>query len=234
MVTDVFTFDGTTVSFNGVTALDRVSAGIPVGKLCVVAGSSGSGKSTLLRLCNRLEIPTSGRVMFHGTELSTLDPLSLRRKVGMVFQRPALFPGTVRENLLVAEPAASKATLAETLTHAELDGTFLDRAGDDLSGGEAQRVCLARTLICRPEVLLMDEPTSSLHPAASLALETTVRRLHTEQSVDIVWVTHDVTQIDRLAEHLLVLSRGRAVYSGDPDTNEAKLALETLTVEEES
>lgn len=229
---DLFTFDGATLSFSGVMALDRVSARLPEGKLCVVAGTSGSGKSSLLRLCNRLEIPTAGRVMFHGTDLATVDPLRLRRRVGMVFQRPAVFPGTVGENLLVAEPSASRSTLEDTLALAELDGTFLDRTGDDLSGGEAQRVCLARTLICRPEVLLMDEPTSSLHPSASLALETTFLRLHREQSVDVIWVTHDVAQIDRLAEHLLVLGSGRVAYSGSAGTREAKLALETLTAEE--
>jgi putative ABC transport system ATP-binding protein len=228
---DLFTFDQVTLAFPGIAALDAVDAHLPVGKLSVIAGVSGSGKSSLLRLCNRLEVPTAGTVRFRGTDITTVDPLRLRRRVGMVFQRPTLFPGTVRDNLLVADGTASEETLEEMLATAGLEPGLLDRTGDDLSGGEAQRACLARALICRPEVLLMDEPTASLHPAAILALEATVQELCRDQSLDVIWVTHDLAQIDRLAEHLLVLSGGRAIYSGGPGTEEAKLALETLTAE---
>jgi putative ABC transport system ATP-binding protein len=229
---DLFAFDRVTLSFAGVTALDEVSAQLPEGRLSVVAGKSGSGKSSLLRLCNRLEIPNSGTVWFRGASLSSMDPLRLRRRVGMVFQRPTLFPGTVRENLLAADGNLSEALLGDMLATAELAREFLDRTGDDLSGGEAQRVCLARALACQPEVLLMDEPTASLHPGASLALEATVRALCRDRGVDVVWVTHDLAQIDRLAEHLLVLSMGRVVYNGAAGTPEAKPALDALTAGE--
>ena len=225
---DLFSFEHVSLTFNGATALDSVSARLPVGELSVVAGTSGSGKSSLLRLCNRLEVPTAGTVRFRGIDLSTVDPLQLRRRVGMVFQRAAVFPGTVRDNLLVAKADASESELAATLEESELDGSFLDRTGDDLSGGEAQRVCLARTLICRPEVLLMDEPTSSLHPAASLALENTVRTLQREHAVDVVWVTHDPGQIERLAQHLMVLGKGLVLYTGEPDSEPARRALDAL------
>jgi putative ABC transport system ATP-binding protein len=226
---DLFAFDRVTMSFAGAPALDDVSAQLPQGKLSVVAGTSGSGKSSLLRLCNRLEIPGSGTVWFRGASLSSMDPLRLRRRVGMVFQQPTVFPGTVRENLLVADGDLSEAMLGDMLATAELDPGFLNRTGDNLSGGEAQRVCLARALACRPEVLLMDEPTASLHPAVSLALEATVKTLCRDHGVDVVWVTHDPAQIDRLAEHLLILSRGRVVYNGAPGTPDAKPALDALT-----
>jgi putative ABC transport system ATP-binding protein len=224
----LFAFEQVTLRFVGVTALNGVTTRFPPGRLTVVAGASGSGKSSLLRLCNRLEVPTAGAVRFRDTDLETVDPLELRRRVGMVFQRPTVFPGTVRDNLLVAKADASEAEMASVLEHAELDGGFLDRTGDDLSGGEAQRVCLARTLICRPEVLLMDEPTSSLHPAASMALEKTVAALHRDSSVEVVWVTHDLAQIKRLAQHLVVLDAGGLVYEGDPNDAEAGRTLGSL------
>ena len=90
----------------GATILDHVSASVPASGITVLAGPSGAGKTTLLRLCNRLEVPSSGRVLFHGDDVAGLDPLSHRRRVGMVFQRPTLFPGTIRDNLAVADPDA--------------------------------------------------------------------------------------------------------------------------------
>src|SRR5690606_37223723 len=101
----------------------------------------------LLRLLNRLEVPTAGEVRFRGRPVQEIDPLELRGRVGMVFQRPAPFPGTVRENLLVAEPGATEDEMVRALRAARLDREFLDRGADELSGGEAQRMCLARTLL---------------------------------------------------------------------------------------
>lgn len=230
-MTDLFTFDRVQLGFGEVTALRDVSTALPTGLLTVIAGTSGSGKSSLLRLCNRLEVPTGGTVFFRGDDIARLDPMQHRRRVGMVFQRPAVFPGTVRDNLLVADGNAGEETMIASLAMAELDAGFLDRNADDLSGGEAQRVCLARTLICQPEVLLMDEPTASLHPAASQALERTVQTLQHEGAADVIWVTHDLGQIERLAEYLLVLNHAAVSYSGSPDTDAARTALATLSKE---
>lgn len=228
----LFTFTDVGLEKNETGILDHVSLEIPAGVLTVIAGASGAGKSSLLRLCNRLEVPTSGRVDFRKAPISEMDPLTLRRRVGMVFQRPVLFGGTVRDNLAVAAPDASPAQQADVLDRVELSGAFLDRNGDDLSGGEAQRVCLARTLITGPEVLLMDEPTSSLHPAARAALEATTRDLMQRSAVDVVWVTHDLDQIGRLAEYLVVLAAGAVGYRGAPDTPGAKRALDALNTED--
>jgi putative ABC transport system ATP-binding protein len=147
----------------------------------------------------------------------------------MVFQRPVLFPGTVRDNLAAADPTATEAVMVETLRSADLDSSFLDRVADDLSGGEGQRVCLARTLMCRPAVLLMDEPTASLHPAAARTLEETTRTLQQEHNVDVVWVTHDLGQIARLAQHLIVLAEGRVAYAGSAGGPGAGAALASLS-----
>jgi putative ABC transport system ATP-binding protein len=201
-------FERVVVERDGHRALDELSTSVPEDGVTVVAGPSGSGKSTLLRLCNRLEIPTAGRVLFHGDDVADLDPLPLRHRVGMVFQRPTLFGGTVRDNLLVAHPGADDDELAVALDRAALSRQFLERRADELSGGEAQRACLARTLVTGPEVLLMDEPTSSLDSAARLALE----ELACEQAragVAVLWVTHDEQQVERIADRVVRIADGR-------------------------
>ena len=206
---DLFEFDDVVVRFGDTVVLDHVDVAVPEGGgITCLLGPSGAGKSTLLRLCNRLEVPTSGAVRFRGTPLDDLDPLRLRRTVGMVFQRPAVFPGTVRDNLLVADPDADDATMVAVLGRAGLRADFLDRTADALSGGEAQRACLARTLITGPEVLLMDEPTSALDPTATRGLETLGTEL-AAAGMPILWVTHDLAQADRIADRRIVLVGGR-------------------------
>jgi len=206
---DLFEFDDVVVRFGDSVVLDHVTCSVPDGgSITCLLGASGAGKSTLLRLCNRLEVPTSGEVRFRGQPLDDIDPLELRRDVGMVFQRPTLFPGTVRQNLLVADPRAHDAAMVEVLDRAALPAAFLDRDGDSLSGGEAQRACLARTLITRPDVLLMDEPTSALDPTATKELEELGRAL-ADSGMPVLWVTHDLHQADRIADRRIVLVRGR-------------------------
>jgi putative ABC transport system ATP-binding protein len=204
----LFELDGVTLDIEGRTVLAGVTLRVPDRGITVVVGPSGSGKSTVLRLLNRLEVPSSGEIRFRGTPIASLDPLVLRRRVGMVFQRPAPFPGTGRDNLLVADPAASDDQLTGALAAAGLDPGFLDRSADELSGGETQRLCLARTLVTEPEVLLMDEPTSALDAESRDRLEATARRL-ADGGRPVVWVTHDLGQCQRLADRSVVLLDGR-------------------------
>ena len=206
---DLFEFDDVVVRFGDDVVLDHVTASIADGgAVTCLLGASGAGKSTLLRLCNRLDVPTEGEVRFRGRPLSDTDPLELRRRVGMVFQRPTLFAGTVRDNLQIADPQADEESMAQALGRARLPAAFLDRDGDSLSGGEAQRACLARTLITEPEVLLMDEPTSALDPTATKALEELGRGL-ADDGMPILWVTHDLDQADRVGDRRIVLVGGR-------------------------
>lgn len=214
----LFAFEDVWVEAERRPILQGVDAEIPDAGVTVVVGPSGAGKSTLLRLCNRLEVPTRGRVLFRGDDVATLDPLTLRRRAGMVFQRPTLFGGTVRDNLAVAAPAPATgdAAYAAALERAELQATFLDCPADELSGGEAQRACVARTLVTGPEVLLMDEPTAALDERPRLGLEALARHL-ADDGVPVVWVTHQLDQMRRLADHLLVMADGRVQHSGAPD-----------------
>ncbi|QGG97098.1 ATP-binding cassette domain-containing protein [Actinomarinicola tropica] len=221
----MFSLHDVVVAIDDARPLDGITLDLPGRGVTVILGASGSGKSTLLRLLNRLEVPTSGTVRFHGRDLDEIDPLALRRQVGMVFQRPTLFPGTVRDNLRVARPDADDATLERMLERVGLPVALLDRVGDDLSGGEAQRACLARTLITEPEVLLMDEVTSSLDPRASQLLEERTQQLAGAGEVPVVWVTHDLDQAVRLDPEPIVLTQGRladaeeraAFLAGIPD-----------------
>jgi putative ABC transport system ATP-binding protein len=212
----LFRFDAVGLRVDEVVVLSNVTAVIPDDGVTVLAGPSGAGKSTVLRLCNRLAVPTSGSVLFRGDDVADLDPLHLRRRVGMVFQRPTLFAGSVRDNLRVALPDGDDATFADALARAGLGAEFLGRTGDDLSGGEAQRACLARTLVTRPEVLLMDEPTSALDPANTRRLEGLARDLAAD-GVAVLWVSHDLEQVDRVADRTIVLVAGRMASAAEAE-----------------
>jgi putative ABC transport system ATP-binding protein len=179
---------------------------IPTGSTALL-GPSGSGKSTLLRLLNRLADPDAGVVRFHGTDVRELDPLELRRRVGLVPQLPAPVPGSVADNVSFGPRLEGRdADPERALELAGLDESFLDRDASRLSVGEQQRVMLARALALEPEVLLLDEPTASLDPTATAAVEQALRGLN---EVSLVLVTHSRDQADRLTERTIRLRDGR-------------------------
>ena len=202
-----FAFERVTVFRAGRRVLDEITASIPAAGITVVSGPSGAGKTTLLRLCNRLEVPDAGTVSYRGQHLEELDPLVLRRRVGMVFQRPTAFPGSVADNLAVAHPDASTEELRTALQQVALDPALLDQEARTLSGGELQRMCLARTLVTRPETLLLDEPTSALDAQPKQVFEITTREL-AARGITIIWVTHDDAQAARVADRTYQLRDG--------------------------
>jgi UDP-glucose/iron transport system ATP-binding protein len=204
----LFEFECVSVGPEHARRLHGLDAQLPPAGLTVVAGPSGAGKSTLLRLCNRLEVPSAGIVRHRGADVRERDPLELRREVAMVFQRPVTFAGTVLDNLREADRDCDAARGAELLARAGLDESFLERDAGELSGGEAQRACLARALATEPRVMLMDEPTSSLDAKAEAVLEQLARQL-VDDGTPVVWVTHSEEQMRRLADHMLLLAAGR-------------------------
>jgi len=184
--------------------------------VCIV-GPSGSGKSSLLRLLNRLDEPTAGTVYVEGSDYRRIAPRELRRKLAMVTQRPYLFPGTVEENLRFG-PAQhgqvlSQNAIEELLVRVGLKG-YATRNVANLSGGEAQRVSVARTLANSPLVLLLDEPTSALDEASKLEVESLIQRIVRDQGLTCVLVTHDTAQAARLAARALVMDAGRILRDG--------------------
>ena len=200
--------------------LRDVSVDIPCRGITAVAGPSGSGKSTLLRLLNRLDDPLAGSIVLDDRRLDQWDPSELRRRVAMVFQRPPLFRGTVLDNLRVALPDVTGERAVHVLDHVGLDAGLLGRAAADLSGGEAQRMCIARALLTNPTVLLADEPTAALDSAARRTIEELGREIAADD-VPIVWVTHDTAQLRRLADDALVVVDGRIAAFGHLDELDA-------------
>lgn len=197
--------------------VDDVSLEVFSGDVIAIVGPSGAGKSSFLRLLNRLDEPTAGTVYLHGQDYRTIPPRELRRRMGMVLQAPYLFPGTVRENLCFG-PLQWGEEIPEDRVEMLLSRVGLSGYGPrevrNLSGGEAQRVSLARTLANSPEVLLLDEPTSSLDPAAERGVEELLVQIIREEHLTCLMVTHDMEQAARLAERALLMKSGRLVKSG--------------------
>jgi putative ABC transport system ATP-binding protein len=193
--------------------LTDISFAVSRGASLTLVGPSGSGKSTLLRCLNRLAEPTQGCVRFYGHDITSLDPLELRRRAALVLQTPVLFEGTVRDNLRMQPAAAraglSEAHLAHALTEVGLDPGFLNRDGATLSGGEKQRVTISRALLADPEALLLDEPTAALDPPNVAVLVETISRLRQSRGLTIVVVTHQPELMHRLGGDLLYLVKGR-------------------------
>ena len=194
----------------GVEILKGVNAGVPEGSITSVIGPSGAGKSTLLRAINRLIEPTAGEVYLDGAPTSEMNPLVLRRRVGMVFQLPALFGASVEDAILYgARLAERSADAARLLEMAGLDASYKDRDPQALSVGQQQRVSIARALALEPEVLLMDEPTSALDEAARRKAEELIRGVNARLDLTIVLVSHALDQVERVADRVVLLAAGR-------------------------
>ncbi|MCU1310463.1 MAG: transporter, ATPase subunit [Candidatus Angelobacter sp.] len=201
----------------GVTLVNDVSVEIHTRELVAVVGPSGSGKSSFLRLLNRLDEPTSGTVTFEGLDYRLIPPRELRRKIGMVTQRAYLFPGSVADNISFGPRQRGEEMPPDEidglLVHVGLPG-FSDRNVANLSGGEAQRVSLARALANSPTVLLLDEPTSALDQEAKIGIESLIEKIVQQSQLTCVLVTHDFEQASRVADRVMVFQAGRVLRVG--------------------
>ncbi|MDY6845514.1 MAG: phosphate ABC transporter ATP-binding protein [Chloroflexota bacterium] len=209
--------EGLGYQVDGQVLLSDINFEITAGERIAIFGPSGAGKSTLIRLMNRLDEPSSGTVYLEGQDYRQISPRKLRRRLGMVMQQPNLFPGSVAENIRFGPTAQGERLdderLRELLLGVDLEG-FADRDVSKLSGGEAQRVNLARTLANKPEVLLLDEPTSSLDQAAKQEVEETILSVLESGEVTCILVSHDRTQVMRMTDRVLSLKDGRLIADG--------------------
>jgi phosphate transport system ATP-binding protein len=225
----VMTSDDVSLGFGRTTIMQGISVGFHKGSINALIGPSGSGKTTFLRALNRMNDKVrdfwhQGEISLEGEDVygKTMDPLVLRRRVGMVFQRPNPFPMSILDNIVSGVRAHKMAKrnemrdIAEThLAEVGLWHHVADRLNDSpfrLSGGQQQMLCLARALAVQPEVLLLDEPTSSLDPRSTEAIEELVRRLTPELTVIIV--THNLAQAKRVSDHTVFFYEGRMIETG--------------------
>ena len=210
-----FILEGVTVTHGQTRILNEVCEHIEPGRATAIVGPSGAGKSTLLRVLNRLQEPTSGQVLLDGVPLPEWDVLDVRRRVGLVAQRPVLLTDHVTAELRVGAPTLGDDQVVKLLERVGLAASFAQRRTTELSGGEAQRVCLARSLAVQPEALLLDEPTSALDGLNTTVVGQVVHD-HVAAGGTVVVVSHDLSVVRRIASRVIVLVDGRVVDAGSP------------------
>lgn len=210
---------------DGTLAVDQFSLVIPSRQVTVLVGSSGSGKTTVMRMINRMVEPTSGSVLIDGTDVASVPPVQLRRRIGYVMQNSGLLPHRVVIDNIMTVPLLNGTPRAEARERAlglmdtvGLDRKLAERYPSQLSGGQQQRVGVARGLAVDPNILLMDEPFSAVDPIVRDELQREVLRLQSELAKTIVFVSHDIDEAFLLGDQVVVLERGgRIAQQGAPE-----------------
>jgi osmoprotectant transport system ATP-binding protein len=203
--------------------LHDIGLDIAAGAFLALVGASGSGKTTLLKTINRLRPADDGRILLDGRDVAAIAPAELRRGIGYVFQGIGLFPHmTIAENIAIVPRLTGvarekrDARVAELLELVALPAEMAGRYPAELSGGQAQRVGMARALAASPRLMLMDEPFGALDPVTRDEIGRAYRALHQRLGLTTVMVTHDMTEALLLADRILVLHAGRIVADGAP------------------
>ncbi|UZI30486.1 ABC transporter ATP-binding protein [Streptomyces sp. VB1] len=211
---------------DGTTAVDDLSFEVAEGELVTLVGPSGCGKTTTMKMVNRLIEPTEGGIFLDGDDISTIDPVQLRRRIGYVIQQVGLFPHkTVLENtatvphLLGWKRGKGRERAAELLDLVGLDpSVYGDRYPEQLSGGQRQRVGVARALAADPPVLLMDEPFGAVDPVVRERLQNEFLKLQAQVRKTVLFVTHDIEEAVRLGDRIAVYGQGRIEQFDSPAT----------------
>jgi osmoprotectant transport system ATP-binding protein len=216
--------DEVTKSYGDRRVVDRLSLTVPAGDFCVLLGSSGCGKSTTLKMINRLISADSGKIRVAGEDIGTVPAEALRRRIGYAIQSIGLFPHWTVEDNIATVPRLLKwprkrrrDRVTELLEMFRLDpDAYRAKYPHQLSGGEQQRVGVARALAADPELLLMDEPFGALDPLTRDDLQGELARIHQATKKTIIFVTHDIEEALRLATQIAVMQNGRIAQLGTP------------------
>ncbi|ONK22531.1 phosphate ABC transporter ATP-binding protein [Bacillus sp. VT-16-64] len=229
-------FHRVSYSIGDADILKEITGSIPARKITTLAGPSGAGKTTLLKLCNGLISPTSGDIFIHDKNINEYAPIELRRMAGIALQNAPMIKGTVYDNLALPLKLAGKnlpkKEAASFLEDVGLDEAFLDRDSKSLSGGQRQKVSIARTLVNRPDILLLDEITASLDPASSKEIEQLIVKINRRYGVTMIWITHHLEQARTIGHYTWVMMDGRLVEAGEstllesPQTEKVKRFVE--------
>lgn len=211
-------FDEVTFSIDDTLIIQTITGSIATGKITTLVGPSGAGKTTLLKLCNGLLSPTSGEVFLHGQPLQSYGPIELRRRVGFALQAAPMIKGTVYDNLalplVLQGKSLSKRVALRYLDDVGLEKQFLDHQARQLSGGQRQKVSIARTLVNETKVLLLDEITSALDRTSLREIEELIITLNQQHGVTIIWITHNLDQALSIGHDTWVMMDGQLIESG--------------------
>ncbi len=230
---NIFGIKNFSIYYGDFMAVKNITLDIEASKITAIIGPSGCGKSTLLRALNRmndliLSSWVEGEVLFQGVNIyrKDTDVIELRRRVGMVFQKPNPFPSSVYENVAYGPKIRGikkKSRLDEIVENALVRADLwkevkdkLNESGLSLSGGQMQRLCIARSLAQKPEVMLFDEPTSALDPISTAHIENLLQEL--QKTVTIIIVTHNMQQAARISNYTIFMYLGELIEFGDTDT----------------
>ncbi len=208
-----------------ITAADRINMDVPEGNICVLLGPSGCGKTTTMKMVNRLIEPTSGKIFIGGEDVTSKDPISLRRSIGYVIQQIGLFPNQTIEDNICAVPdllgwdrKKSRTRAGELLEMVALDpATFLGRFPKELSGGQQQRVGVIRALAADPPVMLMDEPFGAIDPINREVIQDEFLRMQKEIKKTIMFVSHDIDEAVKMADKIAIFDAGQLIQYDSPD-----------------
>lgn len=217
---EAITFHQVSYKINDRSIIRSVSGYFPTGKVTTLVGPSGAGKTTILKLCNGLISPTNGNIFIEGKNIMQYKPIHLRQLCGIVLQDAPIIRGSVYDNLALPRILQNKQLpeqeAQQLLQEVHLDASFLHQEATSLSGGQRQKLAIARTLVNRPSILLLDEITSALDPTSTREIEQLILNINQKFHVTTIWITHNMEQARFVSDFTWILLNGELHQSGEP------------------